>query len=359
MTSTGPARIAKPHSSHWGAFEAIVEGERVVAARPCARDADPSPLLTNIPSTLAHPARVAQPMIRRGWLERGPGQDSRRGAEPFVPVGWDEAIELLAGALRQMYEAWRGPVLARGFDVPEFDRFWAAGFVELPFADDDLVLFESFRRDPEGAPLKTPSGRIELFSATIAGFGDDDCPGHPVWREPAEWLGGDEAGRFPLQLIANNPATRLHSQLDMGAHSQASKIRGREPVRLHPVDAARRGIAAGDVVRLFNARGSCLAGAVLSEAVRPGVVQLSTGAWYDPLDPADPNAMCVHGNPNVLTRDAGTSRLAQGCTGQHALVEVERWDGEVPPIRAYDPPATVLRSAAARSGRPPRAVPRG
>jgi biotin/methionine sulfoxide reductase len=105
-------------------------------------------------------------------------------------------------------------------------------------------------------------------------------------------------------------------------------------------------VKSGDVVRVFNDRGSCLAGAVVSHAVRPGVVQLSTGAWYDPLDPADPGAMCVHGNPNVLTFDRGTSRLAQGCSGQHALVQVERWTGPLPPIRAYDPPAVERRPLA-------------
>jgi biotin/methionine sulfoxide reductase len=89
---------------------------------------------------------------------------------------------------------------------------------------------------------------------------------------------------------------------------------------------------------VYNDRGSCLAGAVVSDAVRPGVVQLSTGAWYDPLDPADPDAMCVHGNPNVLTLDRGTSRLAQGCVGQHALVQVERWTAPVPPLKVHELP---------------------
>jgi biotin/methionine sulfoxide reductase len=89
------------------------------------------------------------------------------------------------------------------------------------------------------------------------------------------------------------------------------------------------------VVRVFNDRGSCLAGAVLSEHVRRGVVQLSTGAWFDPSSEL---ATCAHGNPNVLTADRGTSRLAQGCTGQHALVDVEPITAPVPPIRAYDPP---------------------
>ena len=170
----------------------------------------------------------------------------------------------------------------------------------------------------------------------------------PGWSRPSG-SARRGAARYPLHLIANNPRTRLHSQLDVGAYSQASKVQGREPIRIHPDDAAARGIADGDVVRVFNDRGSCLAGAVLSDDVRPGVVQLSTGAWYDPLDPADPDALCVHGNPNVLTRDAGTSRLAQGCAGQHALVQVERWTGPLPPIRAYDPPSTVERDVPTRN----------
>ncbi len=73
------------------------------------------------------------------------------------------------------------------------------------------------------------------------------------------------------------------------------------------------------------------------------VVQLATGAWYDPLDPSDPGSMCVHGNANVLTPDVGTSSLSHGCTGQHVLVDVERFDGELPPIRAYDPPVVRQR----------------
>jgi biotin/methionine sulfoxide reductase len=159
-----------------------------------------------------------------------------------------------------------------------------------------------------------------------------------MWLEPSEGVGSPAMARFPLHLIANQPATRLHSQLDFGATSLASKINGREPVRIHPRDAAARGIGGGDIVRLYNDRGACLAGAVLSETLRPGVVQLSTGAWDDPDDPAAEKPLCVHGNPNVLTRDAGTSRLAQGCTGQLSLVEIERFEGPLPPVKAFDPP---------------------
>jgi biotin/methionine sulfoxide reductase len=57
----------------------------------------------------------------------------------------------------------------------------------------------------------------------------------------------------------------------------------------------------------------------------------------------------VHGNPNVLTRDVGTSRLAQGCTGQLTAVEVERFTGNLPPIRAYEPPEAMTDRLAAES----------
>jgi biotin/methionine sulfoxide reductase len=249
-----------------------------------------------------------------------------------------------AAWLQHLYEGWRTRVAEHGGPaLPPFQAFWETGILEVPYADRDLTLLEEFRAEPERRPLGTPSGRIEIFSATIDGFGYKDCPGHPAWLEPTEWLGSPLAERFPLHLIANNPTTRLHSQLDVGALSQSAKVDGREPIRIHPADAAPRGIRDGAVVRVFNDRGSCLAGAVVTDAVRPGVVQLATGAWYDPLDPADPDSMCVHGNPNVLTFDRGTSRLAQGCAGQHALVQVERWTGPVPPIRAYDPPLIAPR----------------
>jgi biotin/methionine sulfoxide reductase len=173
-----------------------------------------------------------------------------------------------------------------------------------------------------------------VFSATIAGFGYADCPGHPTWLPPCEV----PDGRHSLRLVANQPATRLHSQLDFGGHSAAGKHRGREVASLHPDDAAARGIADGDIIRLYNDRGACLAAARVTPDVMPGVVQLPTGAWYDPEDPGADRPLCVHGNPNVLTRDVGTSRLAQGCTGQLCVVEVERFTGNLPPITAFDPP---------------------
>ncbi|GAA3735506.1 biotin/methionine sulfoxide reductase [Spinactinospora alkalitolerans] len=239
--------------------------------------------------------------------------------------------------LRHLYEEWRAGQEA---DLPAFDAFWAAGGVDIPGRAEDVTLFGAFREDPEAHPLRTPSGRVELYSATIAGFDYADCPGHPAWLAPEERLGSARSEEWPLLLIANQPSGRLHSQQDMGAHSRSQKIADRAPIRLHPEDAAARGIGDGDVVRVFNDRGSCLAGVRTSSDLRRGVVQLSTGAWFDP---SSAEVTCAHGNPNALTADVGTSALSQGCTGQLVLVQVERHDGPVPPMRAFDPPKIVER----------------
>jgi biotin/methionine sulfoxide reductase len=264
------------------------------------------------------------------------GLAQRLGVHAEFTEGRDEM-----GWLRHMYGVARRSATRIGVDMPDFDAFWEDGYLEFTTPKDSAILFEAFRNDPDKSALKTPSGKIEIFSETIDGFGYDDCPGHPAWLEPVEWLGSDKAARHPLHLISNQPLRRMHSQLDFGGPSQNTKIGGREPVSIHPDDAARRGIADGDIVRLFNDRGACLAGAAITDRVRPGVVRLSTGAWLDPLNAGDIGSLEKHGNPNVLTIDKGSSKLAQSCIAQSALVEIERYDGDVPPITAYDQPAMV------------------
>ena len=98
--------------------------------------------------------------------------------------------------------------------------------------------------------------------------------------------------------------------------------------------AAARGISDGDVVKVSSPRGFGLAGAVLSEDLMPGVVQLSTGAWYDP----DADGNCMHGNPNVLIKDIPVSKLSRGNVGQHVQVEVQRYAGTPPPVTVWDRP---------------------
>lgn len=243
--------------------------------------------------------------------------------------------------LRHLYDTFRS---ANDY-APPFDDFWADGYVRHADMEDhgagEHIFLQQFREDPVGAPLPTPSGRLELYSETIAGFGYDDCPPHPTWMEPYERLGTPIGERFSLHLVSNQPKTRLHSQFDHSEHSRNAKIHDREPARMHPDDAASRGLSDGDVLRVWNDRGSCLVGLSIDDAVMPGCLQLAVGAWFDP----DGDGMCKHGNPNVLTADRGTSQLGQGPTAHTCLVEAERFEGELPPVTAFDLPEFVERAS--------------
>jgi biotin/methionine sulfoxide reductase len=241
--------------------------------------------------------------------------------------------------LRHLYEVTVDAANGVGVQLPDFDGFWETGHAEVPPPVEPYVMFADFRADPEANPLKTPSGKIEIFSETIAGFEYDDCPGHPMWLEPAEWLGSSKAREYPLHILSNQPRMRLHSQLDCAKVSRAAKIKGREPVWINTADAADRGVSDGDVVRIFNDRGALLAGAHVTDAMRAGVLQLPTGAWYDPLEPGVAGTLDVHGNPNVVTLDKGTSKLAQAPVAQTALVQVEPYAGPLPEIKVFSPPA--------------------
>jgi biotin/methionine sulfoxide reductase len=233
--------------------------------------------------------------------------------------------------LRLLYEESRPRARSFAIELPEFEQFWHEGLIEVDYPPDETVLLKAFREDPLGSPLQTPSGKIEIFSETIAGFGYADCPGHPVWLDKP-------APSLPLHLLSNQPKTRLHSQYDHGSYSQASKIQGREPMTISPQDALARGICEGDVVRVYNSRGAFLAGVRVSDGIRPGVVQIATGAWFDPLVKGQANSLEKHGNPNVVTEDIGASSLSQGCSAQTVSVEVEKWHGELPAITAFAPP---------------------
>ena len=240
--------------------------------------------------------------------------------------------------LRHIYEDCRDRWSKAGVEIPAFDTFRDIGLVDLEKDAGPVVMLSEFRSDPEAHPLTTPSGKIELFSERIASFDYADCPGHATWMAPREWLGSEQADAFPLHLISDQPARKLHSQLDDSPLSRDGKVNGREPLIIHPDDAARRGIAAGDVVEVFNARGRCLAAAVLSDKIMPGAVRMSTGAWFDP-DPE--TGLERHGNPNVLTLDIGTSSLSQGCAAHTCLVEVRGPVNEPAPVRAFEPPELI------------------
>ena len=223
--------------------------------------------------------------------------------------------------------------------LPAFAEFWQANqLIEMPESEQNarFVRFADFRRDPQANPLKTPSGKIEIFSERINSFGYADCPPHPMWLEPDEWHGNAQPQQ--LQVLSAHPAHRLHSQLNYSRLRETYAVAGREPVTLHPADAKARGIVAGDVVRVWNQRGQVLAGAVVTDGIKPGVICIHEGAWPD-LDPAA-GGICKNGAVNVLTKDLPSSRLGNGCAGNTALAWVEKYQGPALTLTAFDPPAS-------------------
>ncbi len=228
---------------------------------------------------------------------------------------------------------------AQGVTLPPFAEFWEANqIVEMPESEQNakFVRFADFRRDPENHPLKTESGKIVIYSERIASFGYADCPPHPMWLEPDEWHGNAQPEQ--LQVLSAHPAHRLHSQLNYTSLREQYAVAGREPVTLNTLDAKARGITDGDVVRVWNSRGQVLAGAVVSDGIKPGVICIHQGAWPD-LEPSE-GGICKNGAVNVLTKDLPSSKLGNGCAGNTALAWVEKYQGPELTLTAFDPPAS-------------------
>ncbi|MEA9390131.1 molybdopterin-dependent oxidoreductase [Acerihabitans sp. TG2] len=208
---------------------------------------------------------------------------------------------------------------------PSFDEFWQQGYVEIPMDEQPFVFFEDFRHDPQAHALNTPSGKIELYSSSIAGYGYPDFAPHPQWREPIEWLGSPVAKTWPLHCISIQPADRLHSQLAKTPQVAANNTAGKETLYMHPQDAAARQITDRSRVEVRNDRGRIYAGVQITDGVTPGVVIMSTGAWFDPgFGQKTWHDVEQSGNVNVLTLDIGSSPLTQGPNAMSCLVDVVR-----------------------------------
>ena len=167
------------------------------------------------------------------------------------------------------------------------------GFDEPCFADDDLALCRTALGDQvdfaqlldqgfaslpvPDAPFAqggfpTASGRCEFFSARLAAQGQDGLPDHlPNYEVPA---GGD---RYPLAMISPPARNFLNSSFVNVTSLRAVEV---EPLlEIHAQDAQARGIANGEVVKVFNDRGEYHCKAQVSERARPGVVH-GLGIWW-------------------------------------------------------------------------------
>jgi trimethylamine-N-oxide reductase (cytochrome c) len=227
--------------------------------------------------------------------------------------------------------------LKEGISYEEFKR---KGYYVLPFLKDYVwePIMTAYYRDPVKNKLDTPSGKIEIFSTLIfEHYGtafDPDIPAFPAYIPEVEGRSSPLAAKYPLQLNAPHPKFRFHGKYDdVSWFNEIYKVRGPdgylyEPILIHPVDAGKRGIRHGDIVRVYNDRGQILAGAVISERVIPGEVLISYGSWSDPLEPK-PGALERGGNADYLTPDRPLSgKHHMGAIGFSTLVEVEKVDLE-------------------------------
>ncbi len=248
------------------------------------------------------------------------------------------AMELI----EESYDVARKRAQKTNIEMPEFQSFWDKA-EPLVFATDTnestFVQHGEFRDDPLLEPLGTASGKIEIYCKNIEKMGYEDCGPHPTWYEPFEYLGSPIAKKFPLHMVSPHPRYRMHSQ-----YNQCKSLRdiynvsGHEPVTISVSDAKARNIKQGDVVRIFNDRGQTLAGAKVTDDIRPGVISLWEGGWYDPVERGVPGSLCKYGHANTLIKDKPTSSLSQSCNANTALVQIEKYKEEVPPVTAFEPP---------------------
>lgn len=219
-----------------------------------------------------------------------------------------------------------------------FDAFWEKGFArqEVPEEARKWTRHGEFFNDPEGAPLHTSSGKIEMFCEDFAKLDIDDMPGMPIWMEKHEYLGNAKEGQ--LHVVSPHPWFRLHSQMDQSENLRALyKVQGREPVRINTEDAAARGIEDGDLVELYNDRGTVIAGAVVSDEIMPGVVSIYEGAWPQ----LDSKGRCNSGLVNFLTSTQRSSGVAQATTANTTLCSMRKCEDPEGPNLAYEKPAIL------------------
>lgn len=158
----------------------------------------------------------------------------------------------------------------------------------------------------------TPSGKCELRCERLAALGLDPLPTYlPPAESPAS--APELATRFPLQLLSPPSPHFLNSTFVEVDSLRRSAV---EPqLEISEPDAAARGIRHGDMVCIFNDRGSFHARAVVGDSVRPGVV-VAPSIWWNKHSPGRSNC-----NSTTPTRLAD---LGGGATFFDNLVEVER-----------------------------------
>ncbi len=186
--------------------------------------------------------------------------------------------------------------------------------------------------------LKTPSGKIEFFSQRLADNFPDDNERPPVAHYIAEGethqesLTSARAKKYPLLMESPHPRFRFHSQhevipwiWEIPTHKIIKDGYPYEALWINPVDAEARGIKYGDIVRIFNERGSVLGAAYVTKRMMPGVVRIPNGSNRCPDDREPYKGLPI----NAICPLKTTSKNAFGMVTTGFLVQVEKWEGKL------------------------------
>ncbi|MDO5723785.1 MAG: molybdopterin-dependent oxidoreductase [Flaviflexus sp.] len=199
-------------------------------------------------------------------------------------------------------------------DLPTYDEWKEMGVFRKNLGP--AISLAEFREDPEGNPLPTPSGKIEIYSDRLEKMakkwefgtlrekkrGDllSPLPAHvETWEGQLE---ARESKDYPFQVIGHHYKARTHSSY---GNVDWLKEAHRQQVWISTPDAKRLGIANGDKVWVYNDRGTILLEAKVTERIVPGVLSIPQGAWYSPEDPTK-YALPKGANPNRPVDTAGS-----------------------------------------------------
>ncbi len=216
-------------------------------------------------------------------------------------------------------------MIARDPKLPQYEALREMGIYKRKDPDGHFVAYKDFRDDPLGHPLKTPSGKIEIYSSRLADIAkkweikpDEVISPLPVYASTFEGWDSSERHQWPLQLFGFHYKARTHSSYGNVDVLQAAC---RQEVWINPVDAQQRGIQQGDMVRVFNERGELRIPAKVTPRIMPGVTAMGQGAWHDANMNGDriDHGACV----NTLTTQR-PSPLAKGNPQHTNLVEIEK-----------------------------------
>ncbi|TET57509.1 MAG: dehydrogenase [Dehalococcoidia bacterium] len=232
--------------------------------------------------------------------------------------------------------------ISRCADLISWEELNEKGYYVVPTADnweDVPAGFYEFYKDPEKHPLSTPTGKLE-FEATglLKHFPDDlERPPVPKWIAKGisheETIGTERSKKYPLLVCSNHPRWGVHSEhTDMIwlREIETCKVKGPDgyqyqPGWLHPSEAEKRGIKNGDVISIYNDRGTVLAGASITERIMPGVVYIDHGAKWDPIALGEIDR---GGAINTIVPRNTTSKNAVGHAVSGFLAQVEKTDME-------------------------------